>query len=105
MALLHTLIFIFSGTNIELGLPPPIVSTQELEVDRLRPHDVRTQPRLISPQPSLDVRETIQGMLDPVQRFQYDTTVVALGQPQVDPLLDLRRPTASGDHEDGAAVS
>ena len=30
-------------------------------------------------------------MFDPVQRFQYNRPVVALGQPQVDPLLDVLR--------------
>ena len=97
MALLHTLIFIFSGTNIELGLPPPIISTQKLKIYRLRPHDVRAQSTFIAPQSTLDVRETIQGMLDPVQRFQDDTTIIALGQPQVDPLLDVLRDGACAD--------
>ena len=91
MALLHTLILVFAGANIELGLPPPVISTQELEINGFRAHDVRTQSTFIAPQSTLDVRETVQRMLDPVQRFQDDTTIIALGQPQVDPLLDVLR--------------
>ena len=35
------------------------------------------------------MRQRIEGMFHPVQRFEDDGPVVALGESQVDPLLDV----------------